>query len=182
MLIEIACLSAAAVTTERESSIFRTRAWFGKIFPEAAAVKARASASGRNRSTALCFSGGGVRSYSASIGELRGLLDLGLIDNVDYIGGVSGGAWASSVFQFYRRGAKGVAQNDVELLGDLVSPANETLAKLSAMPPPTSARLSATKSLGKVAMKCKYRNVPLPCRSRCFRAYESAVADRLTDT
>ena len=44
--------------------------------------------------TAVCFSGGGTRSMVATVGQLRGLGALGLLDRVGYLSCVSGSAWA----------------------------------------------------------------------------------------
>ncbi len=50
--------------------------------------------------TAVCFSGGGTRSMVASIGQLRALQALGLLDRVGYLSCVSGSAWAAVPFVF----------------------------------------------------------------------------------
>eukprot|EP00927_Polykrikos_kofoidii_P006985 TRINITY_DN12846_c0_g1_i2.p1 TRINITY_DN12846_c0_g1~~TRINITY_DN12846_c0_g1_i2.p1 ORF type:complete len:678 (+),score=89.50 TRINITY_DN12846_c0_g1_i2:74-2107(+) len=50
--------------------------------------------------TALCFSGGGSRSLSLTIGALRALEQMGLMRSVDAISAVSGGSWATSVYMF----------------------------------------------------------------------------------
>ena len=44
--------------------------------------------------TAVCFSGGGTRSMAATVGQLRGLAALGLLDRVGYLSCVSGSSWA----------------------------------------------------------------------------------------
>ena len=46
----------------------------------------------------VCFSGGGSRALTAAMGQLRGLTKLGLIEQTQYISGVSGGAWASTIY------------------------------------------------------------------------------------
>ncbi|MDP9121000.1 MAG: patatin-like phospholipase family protein, partial [Acidobacteriota bacterium] len=43
--------------------------------------------------SALCFSGGGIRSATFNLGVLRGLARLGLLDNFDYLSSVSGGGY-----------------------------------------------------------------------------------------
>lgn len=50
--------------------------------------------------TAIGFTGGGARAYTAAIGHLAGLRDLDLLKNVRYIGGVSGGAWATMSYVY----------------------------------------------------------------------------------
>jgi hypothetical protein len=59
--------------------------------PEQAAARPRVG---------LCFSGGGTRAASCSMGALRGLRALGLLDRVDYLSTVSGGGWAGSIFSY----------------------------------------------------------------------------------
>ena len=61
----------------------------------------------------ICFSGGGTRSLSASLGQMRGLQQLGILKNARYILCVSGGSWASAVYTYYKSGAS----DDRELLG-----------------------------------------------------------------
>ena len=55
--------------------------------------------------TAVCFSGGGTRSMAATVGQLRGLAALGLIDQVGYISCVSGSAWTVVPYLFAGDGA-----------------------------------------------------------------------------
>ena len=56
------------------------------------------SASDDSETVGVCFSGGGSRALSTAMGQLRGLTELGLIEQTQYISGVSGGAWASTVY------------------------------------------------------------------------------------
>ena len=49
----------------------------------------------------VAFSGGGTRSASASIGQLRGLVQNGWLDRVKYVTAVSGGSWAAVPFTYY---------------------------------------------------------------------------------
>ena len=46
--------------------------------------------------TALCFSGGGIRSATFNLGILQGLADAGLLSRFDYLSSVSGGGYISS--------------------------------------------------------------------------------------
>ena len=48
----------------------------------------------------LCISGGGSRSLSAAMGQLRGLASLGLLEKFGWMSTVSGGTWASSLFNW----------------------------------------------------------------------------------
>ena len=100
------------------------------------------------RNSGVAFSGGGLRAYTATLGYLRGLLDLELLQQTRYITGVSGGAWASAVFSYYRPEAgPHVAQNDSMLLGAHVAPGDLNAAALGNLPR-HSARHCATSGLG----------------------------------
>ena len=48
----------------------------------------------------VCLSGGGTRSASASLGQLRGLREIGLLDKIRYICAVSGGSWTATPFTY----------------------------------------------------------------------------------
>ena len=52
--------------------------------------------------TALCLSGGGIRSSSFAIGVMQGLASLGLLDEFDYMSTVSGGGYAGSWLSAWR--------------------------------------------------------------------------------
>ncbi|HLT34776.1 MAG TPA: patatin-like phospholipase family protein [Enhygromyxa sp.] len=94
----------------------RARAWVlddNPEFPEAELPSLR-----RRANVGLCLSGGGTRSFCASIGYLRALHALGLLDRVRYIAGVSGGSWATVPYSFWQRGPV----DDAALLGPIVGP------------------------------------------------------------
>lgn len=143
LLLPALCFGAAMRAEGPSSATLNvtTSVWFGsestpleQIFPELSLPEIQAK-----RNTGLAFSGGGVRSFSLSLGYLRALSDLGLVKDTRYITGISGGSWATAVYTYYRRGAtitKGnkVAASDAELLGDVTPPANITLAGLKTMP------------------------------------------------
>src|SRR4051812_20702539 len=46
--------------------------------------------------TALCLSGGGIRSASFAIGVMQGLASVGVLRDIDYLSTVSGGGYAGS--------------------------------------------------------------------------------------
>ena len=75
--------------------------------------------------TGVCFSGGSTRSYAATVGQLRGLTQLGLIPRVTYMSAVSGGAWAAAAYAFYR----GSARDDTQILGEATAPGDLTLER-----------------------------------------------------
>jgi hypothetical protein len=83
----------------------------------------------------LCFSGGGTRSASATLGQLRGLREIKLLERVRYISAVSGGAWAATPYVFLPEGeGAGAPISDQVFLGDYVKPESLTLADLTDAP------------------------------------------------
>ncbi len=64
--------------------------------------------------SALCLSGGGIRSATVGLGVLQGLAHLHLIDKFDYLSTVSGGgyigSWLSAWIKRHPRGIAGVAE------------------------------------------------------------------------
>jgi len=80
-------------------------------------------------STGICFSGGGSRAMVLAMGQLRGIEQLGLMENVKYISSVSGGSWASTAYA-YR------LDNDTnDLIGEYESPQNLTMKNLQKILP-----------------------------------------------
>lgn len=81
----------------------------------------------------------------AAFGQLAALQELGLLRNVRYISGISGGSWATHAFTYYQPSFPGVAQNDTQFLClPLTAPANLTTELLAKMEP-TCSRSLATK-------------------------------------
>lgn len=74
----------------------------------------------------ICFSGGGTRSASASLGQMRALHKLRLIDSVDVIGAVSGGSWFSVPYTYLP-----AEISDARFLGTHVPPERITKAWLN---------------------------------------------------
>ena len=56
------------------------------------------------RKTGICMSGGGTRAMVCAIGQLKGLWDIGVLDDVGYLSCVSGGSWASVPFTYNQNG------------------------------------------------------------------------------
>ena len=65
----------------------------------------------------IAFSGGGTRSASASLGQLRALHDLGWLGKARYISANSGGSWAAVPFTYLP-----LAIDDQRFLGDYILP------------------------------------------------------------
>src|SRR5690349_9818732 len=101
------CLLAAAAVSARErcDGCLWARYWTipaspgectgaaTPCFPETDALQGRPS-------LGIAFSGGGTRSATMSMGQLRGLQRLGILEKVTYISAVSGGSWASVPFVY----------------------------------------------------------------------------------
>ena len=93
------------------------RAW-QDVYPEAALPDLVS----RTRNVGLAFSGGGARAMVAAAGQLAALHELGLLREVRYISGISGGSWATAAYSFAQLGQNGTARDDDELLGNITAP------------------------------------------------------------
>ena len=93
-----------------------------------------------NPKTGVCFSGGGTRSLTACLGQLRALTSRGIFDDVGYLSCVSGGSWAATAFTYNPTGA------DEELLGKVVQPQDLTFAEIR------SSEASVMGKLGQTAL------------------------------
>ncbi len=91
---------------------------------------------------AICFSGGGTRSMSATWGQLRALHSLGLVQRARYLSCVSGATWVCGPYLFYRAGPA----DDADFLGPIVAPETLTMAGLQQMSD-TAGGHTATRSM-----------------------------------
>jgi hypothetical protein len=87
----------------------------------------------------ISFSGGGTRSASATIGEIRGLIDNGWFHKVRYVAAVSGGSWAALPYTY-------ADYDDATLLGKSYTPFELGRKWLETRPPDNSLMLAVTKS------------------------------------
>ncbi len=98
--------------------------------PEARMAKQIRTIHEKGHTSALCLSGGGIRSATFGLGILQGLARRNLLDKFDYISTVSGGGyiggWLSSWARRHPSGVRGVS-------GDLAAMPQD---KLSPDPPP----------------------------------------------
>lgn len=135
LLLLVAC---ATVNAALSSRVWRaSNAGLPAVWPESTVDElAMRSASG------ICLSGGGSRSFVVSLGYLRALLDIGVLNRTRYLVGTSGGAWATTVFTFASRDA-GFAADDDALLGSIVAPSELRLVNLRELNA-TCARSAAT--------------------------------------
>ncbi|HEY6254032.1 MAG TPA: patatin-like phospholipase family protein [Candidatus Angelobacter sp.] len=58
--------------------------------------------------TALCISGGGIRSATFALGALQGLADLGILEKFDYLSTVSGGGYIGSWLTAWKQRQNGL--------------------------------------------------------------------------
>lgn len=103
---------------------------------------------GSERRTGICFSGGSTRSYAATVGQLRGLTQLGLISRVTYLSAVSGGAWAAAAYTYYAD--PGV--DDREILGSVTEPEATTVDRLTRIEP-AALGSAATRNFGQILLE-----------------------------
>jgi len=107
-----------------------------KDFPETQ----DASLMSRTSSSAIGCTGGGARAYIACLGYIAALTELGLMKRVRYLGGISGGAWATTVYTMAQ------TTDDSILLGPITPPEEINLQDLQLIPE-GSARRAANGNL-----------------------------------
>ena len=107
------------------SKIWNTRdANFG--FPEISDGELKIPGLGTRPNVGIAFSGGGTRSAAATLGQLRGLQETGLLKSVRYISCVSGGAWACVPFSYLPEDWP-----DESFLGQSIDPGNISMDSLA---------------------------------------------------
>lgn len=77
----------------------------------------------------IAFSGGGTRSASLTMGQLRGLEEIGVLKDIRYLSAVSGGSWGSMPFIYLDEGIP-----DKQFLGTYLKPGEITIDKLEECP------------------------------------------------
>lgn len=89
-------------------------------------------------SIALGFTGGGSRSFIASFGYLSALTSLEKMDKFSYVGGISGGSWATTVYTYSQHDPA----DEAEFLGEIISPESISRDKLQVMSARCARRLT----------------------------------------
>jgi hypothetical protein len=117
--------------TQGSAELRHERAPFWKISPDdyatTAALPPHFPETGllpADRDIGVAFAGGGTRSASATIGELRGLQQSKLLARVRYVSAVSGGAWAVIPWIF---------SGELDLLGTYEEPGSLTAHRVKAV-------------------------------------------------
>ena len=87
----------------RRRKYVRVRTWDttdSGYFPERHDPEVKIQALDEKADLGVCFSGGGTRSASATLGQLRGLRNTNILDRVRYLCAVSGGSWTATPFTY----------------------------------------------------------------------------------
>eukprot|EP00947_MAST-08B_sp_MAST-8B-sp1_P004170 g4170.t1 len=97
------------------------------------------------KNVGIAVSGGGTRSYAAGFGQVRGLYATGLLGQVRYMAGISGGAWLTSNYIY----SQTVSDDNTFLsaASDETLPSGLTLAKLGESYTPANLAYGATQDL-----------------------------------
>jgi hypothetical protein len=128
-----ACASRGAVIQAQLWPTLEAPGTFPELDDPSLAAPRLAGFRARTDSLGVAFSGGGTRSASATLGQLRALHRLGWIGQVDYIAAVSGGSWASVPYTFRDRGT--FPDETFLSLSAYQEPEQLTAAALAAHPP-----------------------------------------------
>lgn len=102
-----------------------------EVFPETEMLSSKPN-------TAIGFSGGGSRAYGATMGYLAALHELDLLKNVRYIGGISGGSWATAAFTYVQN-----VSDDSVFLGPIVQPEDIVHDELKKVDPSCARKLAS---------------------------------------
>src|SRR5262247_2905614 len=99
-------------------------------FDEIAAAERKAIRSGEAAGkpsapvSALCISGGGIRSATFAMGAIQGLAEKGLLDSFDYLSTVSGGGYIGSWLSAWKQRQGGIDKIIPSLLPAAPFPSN----------------------------------------------------------
>ncbi len=103
-LVAITTLSMTFACSSQKELTINTRVWdmekSPSSFPELFDSELRVPWITQRSSFGAAFSGGGTRSASATLGQLRALKKLGWLDKLQYISAISGGSWAAVPFVY----------------------------------------------------------------------------------
>jgi hypothetical protein len=89
-------------------------------------------------SAAIGFTGGGSRSFIASFGYMSALHSMDKMDKFSYVGGISGGSWATTVYTYSQHDPA----DEAEFLGSIDSPELISREKLQVMSAKCARRLT----------------------------------------
>jgi hypothetical protein len=168
MMIGLALSSASCVN--RPTMKVQARYWTGTTnafvnFPEQEPTSHVWQDLQNRADFGLCFSGGGTRSASATVGQLRALHKLGVLDKVRYTAAASGGSWALVPYTY-------ISDNSlINFLGPYVSPVSLT-SKTNMEP----GKDSLTKAISEAAVTLKGLGYLVTLRGA--EEYARTISDR----
>ena len=111
--------------------------------------------------TALCLSGGGIRSATFALGVIQGLAERGVLNGFDYLSTVSGGGYVGGWLSSWKQRANGIDKVIPQLCRD--SPVRTSTVKKSV--PARTAICAAMKSF-QVVFWLRFGTGAMPCRLR----------------
>lgn len=114
----------------------------------------------------ICFSGGGTVSVSLIAGYIDALQELGLMDQVGYVSGVSGGTWGTAPYMYY------TGDNDQDLLGKHSEPQKITVKGISSTEPGTLAGMCTNARIVELSVAFARHDLT---RGLLYNAFEEAV-------
>jgi hypothetical protein len=98
---------------------------FAEVFAqEIQSIRPNTGAANRAPLSALCISGGGIRSATFGLGVIQGLAEYGVLDNLDYLSTVSGGGYIGSWLTAWKQRRNGLAAIVPELVPSAPPAAN----------------------------------------------------------
>ena len=116
----------------------------------------------------IAFSGGGTRSATAAIGQLRGLERNGWLSRVRYVAAVSGGAWAAVPFTFSK-------EERAVLLGNFQTPSQLTFDGVTTNPTGSLARAVAHSELVSAGLREAAGQLGQSIVGKVFGEHEDAL-------
>lgn len=117
-------------------------------FPEIADPELKVKGLDEKPNLGLAISGGGMRSASATLGQLRGLYELGILQKARYLSCVSGSSFTATAFCYLPEG-----YSDSTFLGPIVKPQNINAGHLNEIAPGSFAHAIANSSLADKYLK-----------------------------
>lgn len=126
MVLVVAAALTACETRTRFDTV-NARYWVSgperPVFPEISDAELKVERVNRDAvRLGVAFSGGGTRSASATLGQLRALHKLGWHDRINYIAAVSGGSWAAVPYTYVPKNIDGSDPLETKFLGRLRMP------------------------------------------------------------
>jgi hypothetical protein len=140
-------------------------------------IHARARAG--QRRTALCLSGGGIRSATFGLGVLQGLAKYGLLRHFDYLSSVSGGGYVGSWLTAWLHRDKDGTGTVFQGLENSAGPLRADLAACTCPAMPSAAGGEGGAGSGRNQWLSNGRNSNEPLQIRHLREYSNYLTPRV---